>query len=111
MAVVGEWSLNELAHDVVDSIKRLDGGAWVLEGRVGKRPRSDVDEKADAVGDIVLQRPLQLDLQRAEQLVSVDAPDLTVDAEQGAPAGTNSPIPTSISTRQPARIASSISSS
>ena len=81
MAAVRERSDNELPQDVVEAIDGLDGRARILEWRVRQGPRRDVDEQPDPVRDVLLQRPLQLNVQRIEQPLSVDPADLTLDSE------------------------------
>jgi hypothetical protein len=54
-------------------------GSW--NGESARDRDRDVDEQPDPVRDVVLQRPLQLNVQRIEQPVSVDPADLSVYSE------------------------------
>ena len=56
---VRERSPRELAQTVVQAVDRLDRGGRVEKRRVGERPLRDVDEHAQAVRDVLVERSLQ----------------------------------------------------
>ena len=60
MAPVWEWPANELPQNVMDAVDCLDSGSGILERRVGKGTLRDVDQETDAVGNVFIQSPLQL---------------------------------------------------
>src|SRR5215207_1912796 len=78
MPTVGKRPAGELPQDVVQSVDRLHGGGGVLKRRVSERAFRDVDEKSDAVGDVLIERRLKAEDQSSVQSILVDSSGLPV---------------------------------
>ena len=53
----------------MEPVDRLHRGRRVEEGRVGERALCDVDEHAESVGDVLVERPLEAEHDRIGQII------------------------------------------
>jgi hypothetical protein len=68
----------------MEAVDRLHGGRRILERAGRDRPLGDVDEHADAVGDILVERPLRAERDRAHDVRGVQGSGRAGDADQRA---------------------------
>ena len=87
MAPVGERPPGELAQHVVEAVECLHCRRRILERPVGEGSLRDVDEEADAVGDVLLEGRLQRQDQRLVQSVLVEPVHRPVHAKERSPRG------------------------
>src|SRR4051794_24201050 len=59
MEAIRKWPARELAQAVVEPVDRLHGGRRIEERRVRERPLGDVDEHAQAVRHVLLERSFE----------------------------------------------------